>query len=201
MIGIFIGLPILLWATGDFPRRTYLKESLSILFILSFCLMLGQFFLARSNRSGVSGIKMSMVLKIHKAIGYIFVSVLLIHPFLIVVPRYFEGGIEPMEAFTTLITTIDSLGVVLGMVAWSLMLILGITSIMRKSLPMTYGTWRIFHGILSIVFIAVATWHAVDLGRHTDFTMSVFLITLAASGVVLLLRTYVLKPSAGRNSD
>ncbi len=200
MIGIFIGLPILFWAMGDFPRRTYLKESLSILFILSFCLMLGQFFLARSNRSGVSGIKMSLVLKIHKAIGYIFVSVLLIHPFLIVVPRYFESGIEPIEAFTTIITTVDSLGIVLGIVAWSLMLILGITSLIRRRLPMTYGTWRIFHGILSIVFISVATWHAVDLGRHTDLAMSAFLITLAASGILLLLRIYFFNPSGRRSS-
>jgi predicted ferric reductase len=192
---ILIGLPLLFWALGDFPQRTVLKESLSVLSVLAFCLMLGQFFLARSNKSALKSLKMSTALKFHKVIGYIFVVVLLVHPFLIVVPRYFESGVEPMEAFITIITTFDSLGVVLGIIAWCLMFILGVTALIRNMLPMKYKTWRVFHGVLAILFISLATWHAVDLGRHTDQTMSIYMIILAASGVLLLLKTYIFKSS------
>lgn len=193
--GIFIGLPLLFWALGDFPRRTVLKESLSILFILSFCLMLGQFFLGRGNKNIIMRFKMINVLKFHKVIAYTIVSVFLVHPFLIVVPRYFESGVTPMEAFTTIITTFNSTGIVLGLIAWFLLLVLGITSLIRNKLPMKYITWRYFHGILSILFISFATFHAIDLGRHTNLAMSIYMIILAVSGVALLLKTYTKSPN------
>jgi len=176
------------------PWRTVLKDSISILAILSFFLMLGQFFLARSNKNILKEFKMSNVLKVHKFIGYVFVPILLVHPFLIVVPRYFESGVSPADAFLTLITTFDSLGVVLGMIAWGLMILIGITSLFRNKLPLSYKAWRVFHGILSISFIALATWHATNLGRHTNIPMSVLMITLAGMGILLLLKTYILKP-------
>jgi predicted ferric reductase len=74
------------------------------------------------------------------------------------------------------------------------MLVLGILSLLRKKLPMKYTNWRILHGILAMLFIAAATWHVVDLGRHTDLAMSIYMIILAVSGVLLLLKTYILKP-------
>ena len=198
---LFIGLPLLLWALGDFPRRTVFKESLSIIFILAFCQMLGLFFLSRSNKNAVKSFRMGKVVKYHKIIGYICVGVLLIHPFLLVVPRYFESGVAPMEAFITIITTFDSLGIVLGIVAWCLLLLLGITSLIRSRFPLKYTTWRIFHGILAMVIFAVATWHVVDLGRHADLAMSIYFIILAVSGEVFLLKNHILKPAKARRTS
>lgn len=191
---LFIGFPLLFWAVGDFPRRTVLKESISILTLLAFSMMLGQLFLSRSNRGMLQHHKMSRVLKLHKIIGYIFVGVLLLHPFLIVVPRYFEAGIEPMEAFTTILNSYGNTGVLLGIIAWSLVLILGLTSLFRKKIGMKFKTWRFFHGILSMLFIGIASWHAIDLGRHTDTVITVFILILAGGGIRLLLNTYLLKP-------
>lgn len=190
---VFIGLPVLFWALGDIPWRTNLKEAISILTLVAFSMMLGQFYLARSNRQILKEHKMSKVINWHKVIGYTFVSVLLVHPILILVPRYFESGIEPKEAFITIITSFDNFRVMLGMVAWGLILIIGITSMFRDQLPMSYKTWRVFHGILSVIFIAVATWHATSLGRHTGTAMSIFMITMAAGGVFLLLKSYFTK--------
>ncbi len=190
---IFIGFPILFWALGDFPRRTTLKETFSIITLLAFSLMVGQFFLTRGYRAVHKELKMSNLNKIHKAIGYTITFVLFVHPFLIVVPRYFESGVEPLDAFWTIITSFNSLGVVLGMIAWVLMLLIGITSIIRNKLSMSYKTWRIIHGILSILFIATAVWHATDLGRHTNLATSIFLIIITGGGVLLLIRTYFLR--------
>ena len=198
---IFIGLPLLLWALGDFPRRTVLKESFSILFILAFCQMLGQFFLSRSNKSAVKSFRMSKVLKYHKIIGYICGVVFIFHPFLLVVPRYFESGIAPMEAFITIITTLESRGIVLGIIAWCLMLILGILSLIRNRLPIKYTSWRFLHGILAMVILAVVTFHVIDLGRHADLAMSIYFIILAVSGELLLLKTYILKPAKGERTS
>jgi predicted ferric reductase len=187
---VFVGIPLLLYSLGEFPRRSILKEIISLLTLMSFSLMLGQFFLARTNRDVLKVHKISSVLKIHKFIGYLFVGVLLLHPFLIILPRYFESGIDPKEAFLTLITSFEGPGVILGMIAYSTMLILGITSLFREKLPMSYKTWRIFHGILSVVFIGFASWHAINLGRHTNKTLSFYILILAILGVLLLLNTY-----------
>ena len=191
VVMIFFGLPLLLWALSDFPRRTVLKESLSVLTLLAFCLILGEFFLTRSGRNFLKVNNLGKAIKIHKFIGYPVVLIILVHPFLIVVPRYFESGVAPMEAFKTIITTFESFGVVLGIIAWCLMLILAVTSLFRKKLPMKYQTWRMCHGILSILFISTATWHAVDLGRHMNRPISIYMIILATIGGLLVLKAYV----------
>ncbi len=188
---IFIALPLLLWALGDFPRRTLLKETISLLSIQAFFLMLGQFFLARSNSNILKEHKMAGVLKIHKFIGYFFISVLLFHPFLIVFPRYFESGVTPRDAFISLVSTYNKPGIFLGLSAYFLMLLLGLTSLFRDKLGMKYKTWRLFHGLLSIIFISIASWHALLQGRHMNLPMSIFVISLASAGVLLLLKTYL----------
>jgi DMSO/TMAO reductase YedYZ heme-binding membrane subunit len=84
-------------------------------------------------------------------------------------------------------------GVVLGIIAWCLMLALGITSFVREKLPMTYKTWRVFHGILAVVFVAVAAWHAIDLGRHFTLAMSILITLMTTGASLLVLKTYVFK--------
>ena len=187
---MFVGIPLLIYAAGDFPRRTYFKESLSILTLVAFCFMLAQFFLARSAKALLGNNKFGAVMKIHKAIGYVFVTVLLVHPVLIVVPRYFESGIDSVEAFTTIITSFGSLGVVLGIISWCLLLALAVTSLWRNKLPLTYKTWRALHGLLSVAFVCTAAWHAVNLGRHTDLILSSYMIALLTGNVLLLLKSY-----------
>jgi len=188
----FTGMPLLIWAMGNFPERSVLKEFLSFMTILAFCQLIGQFFWARTNRSVVATLKMSKVVKYHKIIGYTVVTIMLFHPLFRVVPRFFESGVSPVDAFITLITTMN-LGVVFGIIAWCLMLVLGITAFAREKLPMKYKTWRVFHGILALLFIAFATWHAIDLGRHFNLAMSILITLLTTGGILLVLKTYTFK--------
>lgn len=189
---VFAGMPLLIWVMGNFPERSVLKESFSVMTILAFCQMMGQFFWARANRSVVAELKMRKVIKYHKFIGYTFVSILFFHPLYLVIPRFFESGVSPADAFITIITTLNQ-GVVLGIIAWCMMLTLGITSFARKKLPLKYKTWRVFHGILAMLFIFTATWHVIDLGRHSNLAMSILIIMLTAGGGLLLLKTYTFK--------
>ncbi len=187
---IFVGMPLLIWALSSFPERSLLKETISVLTVLAFFQLVGQFFLSRSNRSAVQELKMRNLVSLHNIIGYTAVTILLIHPFLLVFPRFFEAGVSPDEAFITIISTFTSQGVVLGIIAWCLMLILGMMSFMRNQLPMKYTTWRVVHGILSMLFVFTGTWHLIDLGRHANLAMSVFIAVLSAGGVLLLMSTY-----------
>lgn len=188
----FAAIPLLLWYLGDVPLRSTFKESISILTILAFSAMIGQFYLTRGYRTIHKELKVSNLVRVHKFFGYIFIPILFIHPFLIVLPRYFESSVEPMDAFWTIITQFNSIGIILGLTAWTLMIAIGTTSFLRSKLMMGYKTWRILHGVLSISFIAVAAWHVIDLGRHSDLAMSIFFVVISIGGIILLFNTYFL---------
>ncbi|MFT7004773.1 MAG: putative ferric reductase [Sulfurimonas sp.] len=188
---VFIGLPILLLSLSDLQPRSILKNTISIVPLLAFSLILGQFFLSRTNNLTKNIYKFKNVINIHKIIGYFVVVVFFTHPFLIVLPRYFESGPEPIDALIKMITTFESTGVILGLIAWVSMLLLGITSMFRHKLNISYKAWRVFHGLLALLFIVVATWHAVDLGRNTNVSISIFLILAASAGSMLLIKQYI----------
>lgn len=193
-LAVFIGLPTLFYILGDTPRRSLLKEAISVLTLLSFSLMLGQFFLARSNAVLLELFRPRRIQKVHKVIAYGAVGVFLVHPFLIVLPRYFEAGVKPLDALITMLTSFDSLGVLLGLAAWVLMIVILVTSMFRialiKRFSMLYRHWRYFHSGLTVTFIAIALWHAIELGRHTGTAMAAFMITLAVIGILMLVRLY-----------
>jgi len=191
----FIGLPVFFYGIGDVPRRTVLKESISILVILAFSLTLAQFFLSRFNRKLLGGYTMGRIITIHKVIGYTFLGVLLVHPFLLVLPRYYEAGVDSMDALVTIITTVNSMGVAFGICAWLFMLLLGLTSLFRHKLPLSYKNWRLLHGLLAVPFIVLAACHSINLGRHVHLFLTVYFILFAVSGVILLIKTYLTSPA------
>ena len=139
VIMLFTGLPIFFYATGDFPRRTLLKESISLLTIIGLCLILAQFFLTRSGNFLLLRYNMVKVITIHKIIGYVFLCIFLIHPFLIVLSRYFEAGLEPADCLNTILSAYNNPGVLSGIFAWCLMFILLSTAIFRKNNPDLQG--------------------------------------------------------------
>jgi predicted ferric reductase len=169
-----------------------LKEAISLATLLAFAAMLGQFFMARSNTWLLSFFKPVQIQKAHNYIAYAAVAVILAHPVLIVLPRAQEGGVRPWDAFITMITEVGNLGIVLGLVASGLILMLAVTAWLRKPvikrLSAHYRGWRYVHGSLAVSFAAVALWHSIELGRHTDIAMSVLFLGLAALGFAMLAR-------------
>lgn len=188
---VFIGLPLAIYGIGDFPRRSSLKELISVVTIVSFFVMILQFFLSRFNKQLDGNVKKSAVVRWHKVLGYIFITVLLVHPFLIVLPHYFSPAMSPGEAFNMILLEWSSYGVLMGIIAWVLMLVLGVLSYFRNSLKMKYTDWRLLHGILSVVFIIVASLHVISLGRHIELPMVVLIGIFVLSAVVITLRSYL----------
>jgi predicted ferric reductase len=189
-IALFIGLPILLWTLGDFPRKSLLKEFISIITILAFTAMLAQFYFTRHNKHFKKGRELSTAVKIHQYLGYIFVAVLLLHPFFIVLPRFFEAGVDPGDAFITLITEFGSLGVVLGLIAYGLMLVIFMTTFFRNRFHLQYRLGRMFHGYFSVLFIVAAAWHVINIGRHANTPFAIYIILMTVSGIIHLFLTY-----------
>ncbi|WP_299788492.1 ferric reductase-like transmembrane domain-containing protein [uncultured Marivita sp.] len=193
-IAIFVGLPLMFYALGDAPRRSLLKEAISLATLLAFAAMLGQFFMARSNTWLLSVFQPPQIQKVHKYIAYTAVAVILAHPALIVLPRAFEGGIRPWDALITMVTTFDNLALMAGFFAYLILVVLVVTAFFRKPiikrLSTHYRGWRYVHGGLAVSFTVLALWHAIALGRHTDIALSVLFLGLAVTGFGMLAKLY-----------
>ncbi len=187
------GIPVIFVLMGDFPKRTLLKDFLSLLTLLSLCLSVGQFVWCRNTNNIFNGRQNNALAKFHNGVGYAVVTILLLHPFFLILPRFFERGMTPIKAFTTIITTSSSIGIVLGIISWAVLVILGLTSFARKKLPFRFTRWRIFHGILSSLFLLTGTWHAIDLGRHTSFSVALLLIAYCTWALLLYTKNYFTK--------
>lgn len=186
------GLPLVVIFFGGFQPRTLLKDSLSLLTTLSFCLLIGQFFWCRMNMKLFDSSQAGSLIKFHNVVGYTAVLILLTHPFFLVLPRFFEKGMGPWQAFVTIVTTSSS-GIVLGLISWGIMAVLGLTSFFRKKLPIHYITWRRLHGLVASVFLITTTWHVVDLGRHCNFGASVLFIGYCTIALLLYINNNLTK--------
>ena len=190
---IFVIIPLFILSLQTLPPRTLLKESTSVLVIVGFFFLLGQFYLNRSNKFFVKIYKMFKIIKLHKIIGYTVIAIFFIHPFLIVLPRFFEAGVDPIYAFWLMITDFKSLGIIFGLIAWCVMIALLLTSFYKDKLNMTYSKWRLLHIVLSVVFISTALWHVIDLGRHMNEIMILFIFLLVCIAVYQLRKLYFSK--------
>lgn len=190
---IFVIIPLFILSLQTLPPRTLLKESTSVLVIVGFFFLLGQFYLNRSNKVFIKIYKMVKIIKLHKIIGYTVIAIFFIHPFLIVLPRFFEAGVDPIYAFWLMITDFKSLGIIFGLIAWCVMIALLLTSFYKDKLNMTYSKWRLLHIVLSLVFISAALWHVIDLGRHMNEIMILFIFLLVCIAVYQLRKLYFSK--------
>ena len=190
---IFVIIPLFILSLQTLPPRTLLKESTSVLVIVGFFFLLGQFYLNRSNKVFIKIYKMVKIIKLHKIIGYLVIAIFFIHPFLIVLPRFFEAGVDPIYAFWLMITDFKSLGIIFGLIAWCVMIALLLTSFYKDKLNMTYSKWRLLHIVLSVVFISTVLWHVIDLGRHMNEIMILFIFLLVCIAVYQLRKLYFSK--------
>lgn len=193
LILAFVAIPLLLYFLGNFYSKGILMETLSVITILGFTLLLSQFFTSRLNESLIKKIKMKNVLKVHKFIGYLFISLLVFHPFFIIVPKFFDNTVAPKNALVKLLTTFNTSGIIFGLLAYITMLILIVTSYFRSKLPFKYKTWRTLHGYLTLFFIVSATWHVIYSGKHSNNSFAVYYFLAATVGIFYLLKTYILE--------
>jgi len=105
-------------------------------------------------------------------------------------PRFFEAGILPLDAFLKMITTFNNIHIIFGVAAWIVMLLLGLTSCFRSHLSIHYETWKMIHGTLSVIFIIFSAWHAIGLGRHINQTMAIFIAIVAIGGITFFMLSF-----------
>lgn len=190
---VFFIVPLLLYGLGNFQRRALYKELLSLLTILAFFGSLMQFYLSRANKGLLQGFKMSGVIRWHKILGYTFLGVLFFHPFFVILYHLFQPGLTFPEAFTEVIDNFNKTGLLLGLIAWALMIIIGLMAFFRLKFFKNYKSWRLWHGGLTLAFITIAALHSIDLGRHMNLYMTVFIAVILVIATHKLFTVYLIK--------
>ena len=79
------------------------------------------------------------------------------------------------------------------------MVVLVVTDYFRRRMVMRFSHeylgWRYFHDAITVTFTILVIWHAIDLGHHTNVTMSAYFILLAVAGMGLLAKLYWQTPT------
>lgn len=187
---IFAGFPVLfLLIGGVFSGRNAYLEIFSVITVAAWCLVPGQFCWFPGNRFLSLHLRGWMLGQYHMIIGTSLVLLLCSHPFLLVLPKLFEYGISPREAFFTMISTPHP-GVISGIISWLMLAVLGVTAWCRNFLPMGYNTWLRMHGALASLVLIFGLHHALLLGRHITPFMSVVFVIFALAAAVMIVRRW-----------
>lgn len=186
-------LPYLWSVTQDLERRGPYETVIVALSIAGLTALLAQYLLAGRLQSitGQTGIDNGM--RIHRKAGEIIALFFFLHPFLIVLPRFWIAPQLAVDDLWLMLTASES---ATGVYAWAIMSILVLLAMFKDRLPLTYEAWRISHGIGLVAVAILATWHAVTVGRHGVYEpwFDVMWIAMCSAAVGTLAYTYFVRP-------
>ncbi|VGO14458.1 hypothetical protein PDESU_03020 [Pontiella desulfatans] len=181
----FAWAPVYLALTQEVPTRFTYQHVVLLVSLSGFGSLLGLFWLSRLLPRNAVQMRYSSTLRWHKYIGYAAGGVMLLHPFLMVARRLWVEESNPVGNFMLMLR---SPLLLTGIIAWCLLLVIVVVALVRKKLPA--NVFRHVHGLLSIGFVGLATWHVITVGRHSSPAMSGFWIVLASGAVGALLWSY-----------
>ena len=187
LILFFALAPVYLAVIQNVPARSAFQQVVLLLSLGAFGLVLGQFWLSRLLPRDAAGIPTPGVIRFHKIIGSIIGAFLLLHPGLMIARRFWVEESNPLDNLALLLLAPALLP---GIIAWVLLVAIVLLALPPVRRCLRGSTWRRLHGLLSLTFVGLATWHVVAVGRHSSLAMSAFWIALAAGSLGALLLSY-----------
>jgi predicted ferric reductase len=196
LMTLYLAVVLLPWGLSyieGLAVRGWYAELVGLLSIVGLSMMLFQFALtarvdAVAGRSGVDN-----TMRVHTRFGEYLGYLILLHPFLIVLPRFFVAPSFALGDVWDLFTRPETST---GMYAWSLMLVWVLMAVFKEKTGLSYEAWRYTHSAGFVAIIILATHHAVTIGRHGRYNawFDVMWIVLCAMAVGLVLYIYFIRP-------
>jgi predicted ferric reductase len=189
-----IALPFLATYALDMQDKTFYAAFLSMFNTLAMMVFFIEFPLAGRLKSIPLFSNINWNMTLHKKIGQWLGIIFLLHPILILGPRFmvsFDDGIY------SLMTTIKAPQMLTGIIAWVVLIVWVLVAVFKKRLNMRYEVWRFLH-MLGFVFIAImATLHITTVGSHGQFEnwFNWLWWVLCTLSVSIVLYNYIVKPS------
>jgi predicted ferric reductase len=186
-------IPYVWSAAQGLEYRGIYVTTVTILNIAMFAALLAQYPLSGRIEKLTRYTSVDHGMKLHRKAGEIIGLFFLLHPVLIVAPRFFEA---PQLALTDFWASITTLEVSTGVYAWIIMTVWILSSMYRKKLGLSYEAWKISHGIGLVAVAILGTDHAISVGRHgrDDPYFDAMWVLLCAIAVGIVLYTYFWRP-------
>lgn len=188
LLAILALTPVYLAVNQRVPTLSTYQNIMLLCTLGAFGMMIAQFWLTRAKLLGLSKVPTSTVIRYHKFIGIIAGGFLLLHPILMVARRFWVVESDPIDNLKLLIQSLALRPAVAAWIVLALLLLLSASRIHRR---MRFQDWRQMHGILSVAFILLASWHVIAVGRHSNVAMSAFWILLCGASVVPLVISWL----------
>lgn len=190
-----LSFPLLATTAVNMQEKT-LYASFLVLFN---CVAMALFFLqfplvGRLKGVGVfANINWSMFL--HRRVGKWLAVIFLLHPVLILAPRFlvsFDTGMQ------SLVAAIQARQLLTGIIAWLALLLWVLLAVLRDRLSMSYEVWRLTHVLGFVGIAALATLHVTTVGSHGQYEtwFNGLWWSLFALSVGIVAYNYLVKPRA-----
>ena len=144
-----VSAPLLILLLGEMPEgREFWREFSVALGFAGLALMSLQFVLTARFKSLKAPYGADIVYHFHRQISYVALVFILVHPLLLFI--FSPGTLALLNLFSA------PWRARAGVTAVLLLLVLIVASVWRKKLKIEYTRWRIWHGILATVVVALA---------------------------------------------
>ena len=190
---VLMAVPFAATYALDMQEKTAYAAFLSMFNTLAIMVFYIQFPLVSrlKHLAPFSNINWSMAL--HRKTGQWLGIAFLLHPVLILAPRFFVSFNDGVDS---LMTTITAPQMLTGDIAWVALMVWVLLAVFRHRLKMSYELWRFTH-MLGFVLIAIlSTLHITSVGSHGQFESQFNWLwwALCALSVGLVLYNYGVKP-------
>lgn len=190
---VIVLMPLILSWTLGWPSRPFRDEIAAGLGMAAFAMILAEFVLSGRFKRLSRGIGMDVTLRFHQVIARTALAFALLHPFFY--SHAVSGGPRPWDPTRALTLTTDFSDLVSGIVAYLLLPSLVLLAIGRTQLDYKYETWRLMHGIGSLLIALLLLHHALYAGRYGAAPLIMwFWVAMTATAVAAMVNIYVIQP-------
>ncbi len=166
--------------------------------LVGFAMLAVQFALSGRFRVVTETIGIDLLMRFHQAMGRMLVAFVLLHPVLYLVPSLWASHAQSLALVRSLAL---SAGIRTGFVAWLLVALLASLAVWRRSLPITYETWRVVHAGGAAAILALSLHHLLRVGVYSaNPLLRGFWIVLVALAFLSMAHIFVVIPLMQRRS-
>lgn len=190
--GVYVVLATLPLAVAlivdPFPAARGLAIEISVgLGLVAFALLAMQFALVSRLKAASRPFGTDALMQFHRQLGMVAVGFAVAHPLLLAGEGLGLAAWNPLSGAAATRT---------GAIAvWAAILIVA-TSLLRRRLRLSYGTWNSVHLAGALVVVSAMVWHVLSVsGYSSDAAMRAVLVSYAVLVLLLLLRYRVLRPA------
>ncbi len=186
-------IPYAVAAAINIQHRAIFQTTVTLLNVCGLAALMLQFPLASRSRALARSMGIDQAMVIHRKAGEALAIFFLLHPFLILLPRFL---VAPHGAWTDVWTTVTAGNIQTGLFAWAILIVWTLVAWSRRKAGLSHEAWRLTHSMGFAAVAVLATLHAIKVGRHgqAQHWFNWIWIGLCAMAVTLVLYAQFIRP-------